>query len=31
MARAFAPPLITDDKAIGGKEIERSLAFDAAD
>ena len=31
MARAFAPPLITDDKAIGGKEIERSLRFDNGD
>ena len=29
MARAFAPHLITDDRALGGKEIERSLAFNA--
>ena len=31
MARAFAPHLITDDRVIGGKEIERSLVFDASD
>ena len=31
MSRPFISPIITDDKALGGKEIERSLAFDAAD
>tara|TARA_A100001388_G_scaffold264931_1_gene236649 strand:- start:422 stop:3010 length:2589 start_codon:yes stop_codon:yes gene_type:complete len=29
MARAFAPHLITDDRVLGGKEIERSLVFNA--
>ena len=31
MSRPFISPIITDDKALGGKEIERSLVFDAAD
>ena len=31
MARAFLPPLITDDRALGGSTIERSLKFHAAD
>ena len=31
MGRAFAPHIISDDSALGGKEIERSLAFDASD
>ena len=31
MARVFLPPLITDDRALGGSTIERSLKFHAAD
>ena len=31
MTRAFLPPLITDDRALGGSTIERSLRFHAAD
>ena len=31
MARTFLPPLITDDRALGGSTIERSLRFQAAD
>ena len=31
MARAFLPPPITDDRALGGSTIERSLRFHAAD
>ena len=30
MTRAFLPPLITDDRALGGSTIERSLRFDNA-
>ena len=30
MARTFLPPLITDDRALGGSTIERSLKFQAA-
>ena len=29
MARAFVPHIITDDSALGGKEIERSLVFNS--
>ena len=31
MSRPFLSHIISDDSALGGKEIERSLAFDAAD
>jgi len=31
MSRPFISHIISDDNALGGKEIERSLAFDAAD
>ena len=30
MARAFVPHVITDDSALGGAEIERSLRFESA-
>ena len=31
MARAFLPPPVTDDRALGGSTIERSLKFNSAD
>ena len=31
MARAFLPPPITDDRALGGSTIERSLKFNSSD
>ena len=31
MARVFLPPLITDDRALGGSTIERSLKFNSGD
>ena len=30
MARAFLPPPITDDRALGGSTIERSLKFNSS-